>query len=512
MYDEPDFPDLPSGHPIFTETIHPGLEEVAARLTGASTFVDTVLNQADLFADQGNTQAVVLALGEAITYFQYSRDAAESLEDFLDDQDDDREDDPQEDDDQNELTLYRTVSRALEAADQCSQRITEAVDRHHDAIWPNEEDITHLEPLSLLPIQPQEATLLYIRAATQTLEYHIKRTQEETASTQTRHAHSLVAEGLGFSLQYELNQHEAQLTLNRNLGHKTTRMALQNAARQAKDALSKLASTQKSRQQLMPIICSDQIDGQPHLKEEAELIAQRCREGEDPYIIHLPNQPDPDGVMIAYRHEGTILVKTMEEPYPKHFPDNEAEDHAIAIQTMADDYPPEQVEDLMHRAAIQEQAAVANIHTIPLQTAKELVLMVLKATGQRDLALQAADIIAGEGQELAEELARPVMETENPVSLQQARNLMEKTQQAGIPTPVARQIAEAMGYEPQDLGIKPLQVPWKRAERILEAAGNIHQDELDLEGIASILNIDVDGPKYTRWAERHMPEELEDWD
>lgn len=126
MSNEPELTDLPIGHPLFTHTIHQGLEETTARLLGTAAFVETALNQADLFANQGKPEAIALALGEAATYLEYSRDAGLNLEDLLDDRDDDLD----EDDEPDVMTLYRILPQALAAADQCSQPIKEAVNRY----------------------------------------------------------------------------------------------------------------------------------------------------------------------------------------------------------------------------------------------------------------------------------------------------------------------------------------------------------------------------------------------
>ena len=133
------------------------------------------------------------------------------------------------------------------------------------------------------------------------------------------------------------------------------------------------------------------------------------------------------------------------------------------------------------------QAAIAGIHTTPLEEVQELILMVLDATGQSNLAIDAAEAVADEYPELAKELARPALEKENPVTLPQAREMVEKTQQAGIPTPVTRRICNAMGYQPQDLGITPLQVPWQQAMEILEATLDIREDNKTIRAIAAAL-------------------------
>ena len=110
-----------------------------------------------------------------------------------------------------------------------------------------------------------------------------------------------------------------------------TKRALQQASRQANQALLTLTSTQPSRNQLIPMTCSYQIAGQPHLKEQAEQLAQRYRDEGKLYIAHLPNPPDPNGVLIAYLYEGHILVQTMEDYYPEYFPKEQAEEHAGLI-------------------------------------------------------------------------------------------------------------------------------------------------------------------------------------
>ena len=309
-----------------------------------------------------------------------------------------------------------------------------------------------------------------------------------------------------------MKQNQAQIELNRNRGDRTTKRALQQASRQANQALLTLTSTQPSRNQLIPMTCSYQIAGQPHLKEQAEQLAQRYRDEGKLYIAHLPNPPDPNGVLIAYQYEGHILVQTMEDYYPEYFPKEQAEEHAGLIISLTDDHPREEVKELVQRVFINHQAAAANIHTTPLEEVQELILMVLDATGQRNLAIDAAEAVADGYPELANELARPALEKENPVTLPQAREIVEKTQQAGIPTPVTRRICNTMGYQPQDLGITPLQVPWQQAMEILEATLDVRQDDETIRAIAAALNIDKNDPNFREWALNNMLDDLDDLD
>ena len=62
MSNEPELADLPIGHPLFNRTIYQSLAEITAHLLGTTTFVETALNQADLFANQGKLEAIALAL------------------------------------------------------------------------------------------------------------------------------------------------------------------------------------------------------------------------------------------------------------------------------------------------------------------------------------------------------------------------------------------------------------------------------------------------------------------
>ena len=504
MSNEPELTNLPIGHPLFTRTIYQSLAEITAYLLGSTTFVATALNQADLFANQGKPKAIALALGEAATYLEHSREGGMHIEELLDDMDGEPDEDPDnkpdENDEPNVMTLYQILPHALAVVDQSLQRINEAVDQYKDTIQ------GYNDPA----IPSQETTLTYLRAATQTLEYHIEKTQEESTSTQIRQGHSLVAEATGSALLRELKQHQAQLELNRNRGDRTTERALQRAARQTTQALQTLTSTQPSRNQLIPMTCSYQISGQPHLKKQAEQLAQRYRDEGKLYIAHLPDPPDPNGVLIAYQYEGHILVQTMEDYYPEYFPKEQAEEHAGLIMNLTDDHPREEVKELVQRVLINHQAAAANIHTTPLEEVQELILMVLDATGQRNLAIDAAVAIADGYPELANELARPALEKENPVTLPQAREIVEKAQQAGIPTPVTRRICNAMGYQPQDLGITPLQVPWQQAMAILEATLEVRQDDETIRAIAAALNIDKNDPNFREWALNNMLDDLDD--
>ena len=514
MSNEPELADLPIGHPLVTRTIYQSLAEITAHLLGTPTFVETALNQADLFANQGKPEAIPLALGEAATYLKYSRDGKLEIEELLDDEDGKPDEDPDDellddedgkpdedpDDEPDVMTLHQILPQAMAVVDQCSQLINEAVDRYRDTIQEYNSPTT----------PSQETTLTYLRAATQTLEYHIEKTQEESTSTQIRQGHSLIAEATGSGLLHELKQNQTQMEINRNRGDRTTKRALQQASRQANQALSKLASTQPSRNQLMPMTCSYQISGQPHLKEQAEQLAQRYRDEGKLYIAHLPDPPDTKGVLIAYQYEGQILVQTMEDYYPEYFPKELAEEHAGLIMNLTDDHPREEVKELVQRVFINHQAAAANIHTAPLEEVQELILMVLDATGQLNLAIDAADILADEYPELAKELARPALEKENPVSLPQAREMVEKAQQAGIPTPVTRRICDAMGYQPQDLGITPLQVPWQQAMKILEATLDVRQDDETIRAMAAALNIDKNDPNFRKWALNNMLDDLDD--
>ena len=502
MSNELELSDLPIGHPLFTRTIYQSLAEITAHLLGTPTFVETALNQADLFANQGKPEAIPLALGEAATYLKYSRDGRLQIEELLDDQDDKPDEDPDDDEDRRPRRhdTAPNTPQALAVVDQCSQRINEAVDRYKDTIQEYNGQAT----------PSQETTLTYLRAATQTLEYHIEKTQEESTSTQIRQGHSLVAEAMGSGLLHELKQNQAQMELNRNRGDRTTKRALQQASRQANQALLTLTSTQPSRNQLMPMTCSYQISGQPHLKEQAEQLAQRYRDEGRLYIAHLPNPPDPNQVLIAYQYEGQILVQTMEDNYPEYFPKEQAEEHAGLIMNLTDDHPREEVKELVQRIFINHQAAAANIHTTPLEEVQELILMVLDATGQRNLAIDAAEAVADEYPELAKELARPALEKENPVTLPQAREIVENAQQSGIPTPVTRRICNAMGYQPQDLGITPLQVPWQQAMEILEATLDVRQDDETIRAMAAALNIDKNDPNFREWALNNMLDDLDD--
>ena len=61
MSNEPELTDLPIGHPLFTSTIHQGLEETTARLLGTTTFVKTALNQVDLLANQGKEEDTAMS-------------------------------------------------------------------------------------------------------------------------------------------------------------------------------------------------------------------------------------------------------------------------------------------------------------------------------------------------------------------------------------------------------------------------------------------------------------------
>ena len=493
MSNEPKMSDLPIGHPLVTRTIYQSLAEITAHLLGTPTFVETALNQADLFANQGKPEAIALALGEAATYLKYSRDGRLQIEELLDDQPDE---DP--DDEPDVMTLHQILPQALAVVDQCSQRINEAVDRYKDTIQEYNNPAT----------ASQETTLTYLSAATQTLKYHIEKTQEVSTSTQIRQGHSLVAEAMGSSLLHELKQNQAQMELDRS--DRTTNRALQLASRQANQALLTLDSTQPSRNQLMPMTCSYQISGQPHLKEQAEQLAQRYRDEGKLYIAHLPNPPDPKGVLIAYQYEGHILVQTMEDYYPEYFPKDQAEEHAGLIINLTDDHPREEIKELVQRVFINYQAAAANIHTTPLEEVQELILMVLDATGQRNLAIDAAVAVADGYPELANELARPALEKENPVTLPQAREIVEKVQQAGIPTPVTRRICNAMGYQPQDLGITPLQVPWQQAMAILEATLEVSQNDKTIRAMAAALNIDKNDPNFREWALNNTLGDLDD--
>ena len=89
---------------------------------------------------------------------------------------------------------------------------------------------------------------------------------------------------------------------------------------------------------------------------------------------------------------------------------------------------------------------------------------------------------------------------------------MEKAQQVGVPTPVTRKICAAMGYQPQDLGITPLQVPWQQARHILEATLEVRQDDKTIKAIATALNIDKNDPHYRDWARNNMLDDLDDSD
>ena len=211
MSNEPEMADLPIGHPLVTRTIYQSLAEITAHLLGTPTFVETALNQADLFANQGKPEAIALALGEAATYLKYSRDGRLQIEELLDDQDGKPDEDP--DDEPDVMTLYQILPQAMAVVDQCSQRINEAVDRYRDTIQEYNNPAT----------PSQETTLTYLRAATQTLEYHIEKIQEESTSTQIRQGHSLVAEAIGSGLLYELKQNQAQMEINRNRGDRTTK-------------------------------------------------------------------------------------------------------------------------------------------------------------------------------------------------------------------------------------------------------------------------------------------------
>ena len=62
MSNEPELSNLPIGHPLVTRTIYQSLAEITAHLLGTTTFVETALNQADLFANQGKPEAIALAL------------------------------------------------------------------------------------------------------------------------------------------------------------------------------------------------------------------------------------------------------------------------------------------------------------------------------------------------------------------------------------------------------------------------------------------------------------------
>ena len=179
---------------------------------------------------------------------------------------------------------------------------------------------------------------------------------------------------------------------------------------------------------------------------------------------------------------------------------------------LTDDHPREEVKELIQRVFINHQAAPANIHTTPLEEVQELILMVLDATGQSNLAIDAAEAVADEYPELAKELARPALKKENLVTLPQAREMVEKAQQAGIPTPVTRRICNAMGYQPQDLGITPLQVPWQQAMEILEATLDVRQEDETIRAMAAALNIDKNDPNFREWALNNMLDDLDDLD
>ena len=507
MPNHPDIPDLPDGHPFITSSIHQSPAEVIARLLGAPTFVEAALEQAELFAIEGRTQAIRIALGEATTYIEFSTDTTPDIQVMLQhDLDQLTDNDAQEDDELDDETIYYTVPQALAAANESSRRIREAMHRYQDAIQPNPDPELHPTDYgqSHTDILTQEATLVYLKAATRTLEYHIERTQEESTSTSARHGHSMVAEALGYALHHELQQYQAQIQLNRNRGYKTTRGALQKTARQARQALSRLASTQQARSQLVPMECSEHIEAHPHLRERAERLAQECRQEQQTYIIGLPSTPDPQGVLIACRHEGYILVKTMEEPYPEDFPQEDAEEIAVHIITLADQYPDEAVTELILRASIHEQAAMADIHTTKLQETQELVLEVLEATGEPGRAVEASENMADGHPDLADELLRPALQRENPVTRQQAKEILEKAQQAGVPVPITRQLCGALGYLPQDLDIPPLQVPWQQAQAILESTLDIRADDDTIEQMAISLNINPSDPNYREWARQNM--------
>ena len=181
---------------------------------------------------------------------------------------------------------------------------------------------------------------------------------------------------------------------------------------------------------------------------------------------------------MTFVYHRTIYLKTINEPYPKDFPQSLAQDYAdAAADTILPALDPENEEITLH------QQYRLNTMVETMQDAAKLGMHTATPTGLRAIVKTARDIKLPRGAQITvlsaltdfdDDLAATVLQDpagawRKRVTKKQALKLLQAARQQDIDPYTMREIADAIGYEPEELGIKIPALNKQQFDVIVEA-------------------------------------------
>ena len=172
-----------------------------------------------------------------------------------------------------------------------------------------------------------------------------------------------------------------------------------------------------------------------------------------------PETPVPYMTFVYHR---TIYLKTINEPYPKEFPQSLAQDYAeVAAGTILPALDPESDEIMLHHQSrlntmvdTMQNAARLDMHTVTPEDLQGIIRRAKAANLPRGAQTTILDALTECDEDLANTVLQdPAGRWRKRVNKKQALKLLHAARQNGIDAHTMAELADFMGYNPTDLQI-----------------------------------------------------------